>query len=55
VRVPKLNFAGEHDQQHEFGITILVHGWTLDCSHFRTAAHNFPIMPCLALPISRCR
>lgn len=36
-----LPVAGERDQQHEFGLTIPVRGWTLDFSHFRTAAHNF--------------
>ncbi len=36
-----LPVAGERDQQHEFGLTIPVRGWTFDFSHFRTAAHNF--------------
>jgi outer membrane receptor protein involved in Fe transport len=36
-----LPVAGERDQQHEFGLTIPLRGWTFDFSHFRTAAHNF--------------
>ena len=32
---------GERDEQHEFGITIPVRGWTLDAVHFRTGARNF--------------
>ena len=32
---------GERDEQHEFGLTIPVKGWTLDISNFRTGARNF--------------
>ena len=36
-----LPLRGERDEQHEFGLTIPVHGWTSDFSYFRTGAHNF--------------
>ena len=36
-----LPLRGERDQQREFGLTIPVHGWTIDLSNFRTAATNF--------------
>src|SRR5690348_12752495 len=36
-----LPLRGERDQQREFGLTIPVHGWTIDLSNFRTAARNF--------------
>ena len=36
-----LPLHGERDEQHEFGITIPISGWTLDADHFRTAARNF--------------
>ena len=36
-----LPVRGERDQQHEFGLTMPLHGWTLDFSHFRTIARNF--------------
>jgi outer membrane cobalamin receptor len=36
-----LPLEGERDEQHEFGITIPIHGWTVDAAHFRTAARNF--------------
>ncbi|MGE5114544.1 MAG: TonB-dependent receptor [Acidobacteriaceae bacterium] len=36
-----LPLRGERDEQHEFGITIPVRGWTLDAAHFRTGARNF--------------
>jgi outer membrane receptor protein involved in Fe transport len=32
---------GERDEQHEFGITIPVAGWTFDAANFRTGARNF--------------
>ena len=32
---------GERDEQHEFGLTIPVKGWTVDVSNFRTNARNF--------------
>jgi outer membrane receptor protein involved in Fe transport len=36
-----LPLHGERDEQHEIGLTIPVHGWTLDFDQFRTAAHNY--------------
>jgi hypothetical protein len=36
-----LPLEGERDEQHEFGVTIPLHGWTFDAAHFRTAARNF--------------
>jgi len=36
-----LPLRGERDEQHEFGITIPIRGWTFDAAHFRTAARNF--------------
>jgi len=36
-----LPLKGERDEQHEVGLTIPVHGWAFDFSHFRTGAHNF--------------
>lgn len=36
-----LPLHGERDEQHEFGLTIPVSGWTADLSYFRTAARNF--------------
>jgi outer membrane receptor protein involved in Fe transport len=36
-----LPLRGERDEQHEIGLTIPAHGWTLDFDHFRTGAHNF--------------
>ncbi|MDT8067605.1 MAG: TonB-dependent receptor [Terriglobia bacterium] len=36
-----LMLRGERDEQHEFGITIPVRGWTLDADTFRTGARNF--------------
>ena len=36
-----LPLRGERDEQHEFGLTIPYHGWTLDISNFRTGAKNF--------------
>jgi outer membrane receptor protein involved in Fe transport len=32
---------GERDEERQFGITIPVHGWTLDMDNFRTHARNF--------------
>ncbi|HKW16170.1 MAG TPA: TonB-dependent receptor [Terriglobales bacterium] len=32
---------GERDEEHQFGVTILYHGWVLDADTFRTSAHNF--------------
>ncbi len=36
-----LPLRGERDEQREFGLTIPIHGWTLDGDNFRTAASNF--------------
>jgi outer membrane receptor protein involved in Fe transport len=36
-----LPLRGERDEQHEFGLTIPVQGWTFDLSNFRTGARNF--------------
>ena len=32
---------GERDEEHQFGVTIPFHGWTLDASNFLTRADNF--------------
>jgi outer membrane receptor protein involved in Fe transport len=36
-----LPLRGERDQQHEFGLTIPLAGWTFEVSNFRTGAKNF--------------
>ncbi len=36
-----LPLRGERDEQHEFGLTIPLAGWTFDVSNFRTGAKNF--------------
>ncbi len=39
-----LGFAplhGERDEEHQFGVTIPFHGWTLDADNFLTRANNF--------------
>ncbi len=36
-----LPLRGERDEQHEFGLTIPLAGWTFDISNFRTGARNF--------------
>ena len=36
-----LPLKGERDEQHEFGLTIPVRGWSFDFANFRTAARNF--------------
>jgi outer membrane receptor protein involved in Fe transport len=36
-----LPLHGERDQQHEFGLTIPLSGWTFDVANFLTAAKNF--------------
>jgi len=33
--------SGERDEEHQFGATIPIRGWTLDADTFRTRAHNF--------------
>ncbi len=32
---------GERDEEHQFGVTIPFHGWTLDANNFLTRAVNF--------------
>ncbi len=36
-----LPLHGERDEQHEFGLTIPLHGWVIDADNFRTRARNF--------------
>jgi outer membrane receptor protein involved in Fe transport len=36
-----LPLYGERDEEHQFGVTIPFHGWTLDADNFKTIAHNF--------------
>jgi outer membrane receptor protein involved in Fe transport len=36
-----LPLKGERDEQHEFGLTIPLKGWTTDLVYFRTGARNF--------------
>lgn len=36
-----LPLRGERDEQHEFGLTIPLAGWSLEVDNFRTAAKNF--------------
>jgi hypothetical protein len=32
---------GERDEEYQFGLTIPIHGWTVDVDHFHTRAKNF--------------
>ena len=32
---------GERDEEYQFGLTIPLHGWTVDVDHFHTQAKNF--------------
>lgn len=36
-----LPLRGERDEEHEFGLTIPIKGWTADLDYFRNGAHNF--------------
>ena len=36
-----LPLHGERDEQHEFGLTVPLAGWTFDVANFRTGARNF--------------
>lgn len=36
-----LPLHGERDEEHQFGITIPLRGWTVDADNFKTIAHNF--------------
>jgi carboxypeptidase family protein/TonB-dependent receptor-like protein len=39
---------GERDEEHQFGVTIPLRGWTLDADNFKTNARNFFDHGCLA-------
>jgi outer membrane cobalamin receptor len=44
TNVQQLGFIplhGERDEEHQFGVTIPFHGWTLDADTFKTRANNF--------------
>jgi hypothetical protein len=32
---------GERDQEHQFGLTIPLHGWSLDLNNYHQRAHNY--------------
>ena len=32
---------GERDEEYQFGLSVPVHGWTIDLDHFHTLAKNF--------------
>jgi outer membrane receptor for ferrienterochelin and colicin len=36
-----LPLRGERDEEHQFGVTIPLHGWVLDADNFQTRARNF--------------
>jgi outer membrane receptor protein involved in Fe transport len=36
-----LPLRGERDEQHDFGLTIPLRGWSVDLDYFRTGARNF--------------
>ena len=36
-----LPLYGERDEEYQFGVSIPLHGWTLDADTFKTIAHNF--------------
>ena len=36
-----LSLHGEHDEEHQFGVTIPYRGWVLDADTFKTEAANF--------------
>jgi TonB dependent receptor/Carboxypeptidase regulatory-like domain/TonB-dependent Receptor Plug Domain len=36
-----LPLRGERDEEYQFGLTIPIHGWTVDVDRFHTAAKNF--------------
>ena len=36
-----LPLHGERDEEHQFGVTIPVRGWTIDADNFKSIAHNF--------------
>ena len=44
VTSQNLNFVplhGERDEEHQFGVTVPVHGWVFDADTFQTRARNF--------------
>lgn len=41
LEVGFLPLQGERDEEHEFGLTIPIKGWTADLDYFRNGAHNF--------------
>jgi hypothetical protein len=44
AQASNLNFValhGERDEEHQFGVTIPLRGWTLDADNFQTNAANF--------------
>jgi hypothetical protein len=36
-----ISLHGERDEEHQFGVTIPFHGWTIDADTFRTRVNNF--------------
>lgn len=36
-----ISLRGERDEEHQFGVTIPVHGWAFDADTFQTRARNF--------------
>jgi TonB dependent receptor/Carboxypeptidase regulatory-like domain len=36
-----LPLHGERDEEYQFGLTVPLHGWTIDVDHFQTRASNF--------------
>jgi outer membrane cobalamin receptor len=50
---------GERDEEHQFGVTIPLRGWTLDADNFKTSAANFFDHSCIGngacLPITIAR
>ena len=38
---PRAPIHGERDEEHQFGVTIPSHGWTLDADNFLTRATSF--------------
>jgi hypothetical protein len=36
-----LPLRGERDEEYQFGLSIPMHGWSIDVDHFHTAAKNF--------------
>ena len=36
-----VSLGGERDEEHQFGVTIPIHGWTIDADNFLTRAKNY--------------